>query len=393
MTSTAGGVSYESHGIVEANSLVPDTAVADMLPVGASIPSHAYSAHWWLSDAGGKRVTVDTSASDASRVGVFVSDAMAAGIIAQDDRPSGGLGTVTFIALPGRTYYIELYTGSLSEATTYRMTVTTEDLPVTSQSGSSSPTTATEIVPGVALTGVTYPCLMEQGEEMPYWSAWWKFRSGRSATITVDTSPSWSSGSRDTYVKIFKGQSGPTELVAEDDESGESSAALVIFSASAFETYYIQVGSYFYVNVVPDYYALAIDWGDATPAIDARWSLRDPATNEIWVFPHNPKKMTSPHPPKQTQIFSRGIGGISRVLQYRQAPYEWQFSGVIRTEEHFSGLTDWTKKTGIVHLTDHLGRTWRIRMQALELDEKRPSRRSDWRFEYTVRATIYGAVL
>lgn len=116
-------------------------------------------------------------------------------------------------------------------------------------------------------------------------------------------------------------------------------------------------------------------------------------------MPHNPKSMTSPHPPKNATIFSRGMGvegvagqGVSRVLIFRQQPYEWSFGGVIRTEQHLADFQYWTSKTHRVHLTDHLGRTWEIRMGAVDLDEKRPSHLTLWRYEYTVRATIYGKI-
>lgn len=129
-----------------------------------------------------------------------------------------------------------------------------------------------------------------------------------------------------------------------------------------------------------------------------RWTLVDTVTSEAWEFPRNPHEMTSPHPPKNTVIFSRspiggaGTEGVSRVLQFRQAPYEWSFTGRIRTQAHYDSFVAWTKKTGRLQLTDHLLRTWSIRITAVDLTEERPTARTAWRFEYTVKATIYGRI-
>lgn len=130
-----------------------------------------------------------------------------------------------------------------------------------------------------------------------------------------------------------------------------------------------------------------------------RWILFDPATDEQWEFPRSPNRMTSPHPPKNTTIFSRTIGhpsnlgaGVSRVMQFRQQPYEWSFSGDIRTQEHYEAFIQWTRKTGRLHVTDHFDRTWEIRIDSVELDEQQQTARKPWKFAYTVRANIYGRI-
>jgi hypothetical protein len=131
-----------------------------------------------------------------------------------------------------------------------------------------------------------------------------------------------------------------------------------------------------------------------------RWTLYDPATTESWEFPRNPNRMTSPHPPKNTTIFARTHGhpetspdgGMSRVIQFRQTPYEWSFSGDIRTQEHYETFLVWTTKTGLLTITDHFNRVWSIRIDSVELEEQRPSANKAYKFRYTVRAAIYGRV-
>lgn len=129
-----------------------------------------------------------------------------------------------------------------------------------------------------------------------------------------------------------------------------------------------------------------------------RWVLHDPATAETWTFPMSPNKMTSPHPPKAATIFSRNVsqaddaGGINRVLMQRRSPYEWQFSGVIRTEAQHDDFKDWLRRTGRLEITDHFSRTWSVRFDSVEINEQKPTFRNNWRYEYTAKAIIYGRV-
>lgn len=129
-----------------------------------------------------------------------------------------------------------------------------------------------------------------------------------------------------------------------------------------------------------------------------RWQLHDPSTSETYVFQRNPNKMTSPHPKKATTIFSRNFNfvdeklGVGRVIQFRQEPYEWQFSGDIRTEAQYEDLRDWTRRVGRLELTDHFLRVWEVRFDSVEIDELRPRKTNYWRFGYTAKAIIYGRI-
>jgi hypothetical protein len=136
-------------------------------------------------------------------------------------------------------------------------------------------------------------------------------------------------------------------------------------------------------------------------AINQRWIWYDPSTSDEWVVPMNPNKMTSPHAPKNTVLYPKserthgrgeGGGGVARIMQFRQNPYEWSFSGVIRSEQHFHDLMAWSKKTSRLHITDHLERTWEVRMDSIDIDEQRDTARNPWRFTYTVKVNIYGRV-
>lgn len=132
-----------------------------------------------------------------------------------------------------------------------------------------------------------------------------------------------------------------------------------------------------------------------------RWVLRDPASDETWTFPVNPNKMTSPHAARSFNILAtapsvvangHSRGGLGRVIEGNPEPYEWSFSGFIREQQHFEDLLYWTRKVNRLELTDHLGRTWRIRFLVFNPDEQRPTARHPWRFTYDVKALNYGAV-
>lgn len=130
-----------------------------------------------------------------------------------------------------------------------------------------------------------------------------------------------------------------------------------------------------------------------------RWILRDPATGEAWEFSINPNKMTSPHSSRNIRVFTtppfynpaiEARGGMARVFEGNKEPHEWSFGGVIRTEAQYRSLLYWTRKVSKVHVTDHLGRTWVIRFKEFNPDEKRPTARRAWRFDYEIKAMMYG---
>lgn len=115
----------------------------------------------------------------------------------------------------------------------------------------------------------------------------------------------------------------------------------------------------------------------------------------------NPNKMTSPHAPRNMTVYPsapiynpavEARGGMARVFEHAREPYEWSFSGVIREGEQYDELLRWCRKLRRVELTDHLGRTWLIRMSAFLPDEKKPTARRRDLYDYEVKAIIYGEI-
>ncbi len=113
--------------------------------------------------------------------------------------------------------------------------------------------------------------------------------------------------------------------------------------------------------------------------------------------------MTSPYPEKSSTVHTTpyvwdaaGVHqGVARVLQLRDQPYDWSFSGKISGadgRQFLKALITWTQKSGKIDLTDHLGRTFRLRFTAFTPGEKTPTPRSPWRFTYEAHATIYDII-
>jgi hypothetical protein len=131
-----------------------------------------------------------------------------------------------------------------------------------------------------------------------------------------------------------------------------------------------------------------------------RWILRDPYTGEVWEFPHNPNQMSSPNRPRNISIFvdppyydpaTQARGAIGRVWEGNFQPFEWTFSGRLKTQDQYEQLVYWTRKVTRVQLIDHLGRTWVLRMKELDPDEQKPTPRIAWKYDYEIKATMYGA--
>lgn len=114
-----------------------------------------------------------------------------------------------------------------------------------------------------------------------------------------------------------------------------------------------------------------------------RWTFYDPATTDTYVHQINPNTMTSPFRGNSTEA-------MTGVLSYRKRsePREWTFGGVIRTQQQYEDLRDWATRTGRLHVTDHLGRTFEVFLIEFVPDEKTPTANNAWRFDYTMRALV-----
>ena len=120
-----------------------------------------------------------------------------------------------------------------------------------------------------------------------------------------------------------------------------------------------------------------------------RWVLKDTSTLVEWTMPINPDTMGSPFRGRRMK-FARGDRLDQRVRAFsgaRQA-HEWEWTGVIRSKEHYDSLVEWAEKSVAVDVTDHLGRTFRVFLVEFVPVDRKPNAHVPWRLRYTMKALI-----
>lgn len=118
-----------------------------------------------------------------------------------------------------------------------------------------------------------------------------------------------------------------------------------------------------------------------------RWTLTDTQMGTTFKFPNNPSRMTSPNPVRNIHSVpvSSGVNASERNADVKQ----WTFSGVVYSSTDYQNLVAALASTNRNQLTDHLGRTYVIRIKSYSIVERQATRRLPWRFEYTVNAITY----
>lgn len=119
--------------------------------------------------------------------------------------------------------------------------------------------------------------------------------------------------------------------------------------------------------------------------IPGRWYFVDGDTS--YRHHMNPRTMASPQPAKG---YDSGVGSTARTASTRSAPapMEWEFGGFIRSQEHHDALDEWSKKTVPIEVLDHLGRTFVVMLQSLQVQERKPTPTTPWRMTYVMKALL-----
>lgn len=121
-----------------------------------------------------------------------------------------------------------------------------------------------------------------------------------------------------------------------------------------------------------------------------RWLFQDPqATLADYRVPINPNRMSSPYLGKQLDTLPN-LRGRLRTRQSPPVPFEWTFSGVIRTQAHHDSLLAYSQADNNIHITDHLGRQWDVIPQRFNPTEKRPSVRIADKYDYEFVSLVIG---
>jgi hypothetical protein len=124
---------------------------------------------------------------------------------------------------------------------------------------------------------------------------------------------------------------------------------------------------------------------------NARWKLTDPVTTDVFTFENNPNVMSSMFADRQTITGPSNprFGGI-RAIRRLQAPTEFSFGGIFRTQTQYEALVEWCAKEYAVELSDHFDRSWSVLLNAFDPEEQRPSQRVSWKGTYRVRGLVLG---
>ena len=125
-----------------------------------------------------------------------------------------------------------------------------------------------------------------------------------------------------------------------------------------------------------------------------RWTFTDLTTDpdEVYVFERNPREMTTPYNPRNTQALVTPVDGRARAVRGRPRPGEWSFTGDIRTQSFHDALLTWVKKDHRIQVTDHLDRVWEVLLLQFDTIEQRPRQITPWRLTYTIKALVYRRV-
>jgi hypothetical protein len=142
-------------------------------------------------------------------------------------------------------------------------------------------------------------------------------------------------------------------------------------------------------------------FGDATFGGDAveqptpfrRWVFFDPIMNETWTVPLNPNQMTSPWPARKFayRTTTAGRGGANVIYEGRADLAQWQFSGILLDKTHYDELLYWSQKANSVHVTDHLGRTFKVLFDQFDAKPK-AAYGKPWKHDYTMTCAVFPPV-
>lgn len=122
-----------------------------------------------------------------------------------------------------------------------------------------------------------------------------------------------------------------------------------------------------------------------------RWTFTEVETSEEYTVPINPDAMTSPYSDRTFQHAggTRLLGGRWLTsVRTPDAAKEWEFSGPIRTQAHHDDLETWSKKPGLIHVSDHLGRVFEVMFTAFEPTDRKPTGQTPWRLRYVMKALV-----
>lgn len=122
-----------------------------------------------------------------------------------------------------------------------------------------------------------------------------------------------------------------------------------------------------------------------------RWAFYDTVALDTVTLRWNPNKMTTPYLENVTTLGAVSpIDGLVRATRRKPPPRTFSFGGFIREQTQHDALLALSARKTLLRVTDHLNRTFEIRMLKFDVTEKTPTKAKPWRLEYTMRCLTYG---
>lgn len=123
-----------------------------------------------------------------------------------------------------------------------------------------------------------------------------------------------------------------------------------------------------------------------------KWLLHDLSGRlPNYTFGINPNTMSSPLPAHVLTLNGASIHGEFRGIG-RIPPHSWTFGGLLLEQSQYDALRDWVLYAGRTHLTDHLNRTFLVRLNNFD-PIRAGTKKHPWRHKYNLAAITYGGPL
>lgn len=116
-----------------------------------------------------------------------------------------------------------------------------------------------------------------------------------------------------------------------------------------------------------------------------RWTLHDQDANETWTMTLNPNEYDDiPSTRPLSRAFATRATSRLRSFQNSQTAQDWQWRGIILNKQHYDKLLEWSRRSGKITVTTHLGQSFEIMMQSFVPQEPAKKAPNNWKMKYTM---------
>lgn len=120
-----------------------------------------------------------------------------------------------------------------------------------------------------------------------------------------------------------------------------------------------------------------------------RWSLTTLDGSETYTVAINPNAAESALRDQSLSWFLDTSAGFTGVRKKRQ-PVAWSFSGVVRSQDHYDALLEWSRKRRTVRIVTDLGEALVVRITGFQPGRTAPPRFGvEWRHTYKMNALVF----